>query len=269
MGFKKRFDLVERDEIFKKSFQCLWAKSGKDGREYLLGKRGLSEETVKKFQLGYLPFFVKHQLKGRVILPLFDASKNLIAIGSREILKPKKRFLPVYWHESYQKTFYLYGIDNARKELRRCNFAIVTEGQIDVLQLHNHGIRNVVGLCGNKMSDVQISVINRYCHEIVLLLDKDENLSGQRGADKILNNGNATLSYCKLRLSLDGEKMKFPAPWNQQQNLLTKSFSTMYRNLLSVTLPENSDPDEFVRKHGSKELKNIIERERREFVNRH
>lgn len=257
MEFKRRFSLVEREEVANKAARCLWSDSGKPGLEYLLEKRGISEETIRKFHLGYIPIFVKHQLRGRIIFPLFDPSKNLIAISSREVHKSEKNFLPVYWHESYQKPFYLYGIENAYKESRRVKFAIVVEGQFDVIQLHNHGITNAVGLCGNKMSDVQISVINRYCQEIVLLLDRDENKAGQHGADRIV----AEAAF-EMRLSLDGEKMKFPVPWHQQ-----KSFSTMRRKVLPVTLPENSDPDEFIKRHGVKELRRIIKEKRREFAN--
>jgi len=259
MQFKRRFSLVEREEVVDKASRCLWSDSGKPGREYLLEKRGLSEETIKDFQLGYIPDFVKHQLRGRVIFPIFDPSKNLVAVSSREIFKSEKHFLPIYWHESYQKPFYLYGIENAFKNFRKAKFAIVVEGQFDVLQLHNHGIHNVVGLSGNKMSEVQISVINRYCQEIVLLLDKDENQSGQHGADKIVAE-----SVFELQTSLDGEKMNFPVPWQQQRDFLTSR-----RKILSVTLPENSDPDEFVRKNGVMELRKIIKGQRHEFVNKY
>lgn len=258
MTFKRRFSLVERGEVVNKACRCLWSDSGKPGREYLLEKRGLSEETIKEFQLGYIPVFVKHQLRGRVILPLFDPSRNLVAVSSRAIFESEKLSLPVYWHESYQKPFYLYGIENSSKEFRRAKFAIVVEGQFDVLQLHNHCIRNVVGLCGNKMSDVQISVINRYCQEILLLLDRDENLSGQRGAEKIVAE-----SAFAMRMSLNGEKMKFPVPWYQR-----KGYLTTRRKILSINLPENSDPDEFVRKHGVMELRKIIKGKRHEFANR-
>lgn len=253
MEFKRRFNLVDREEITDKSQRCLWSDSGKPGREYL-EKRGISAETAKEFQLGYIPLFVSHQLKGRIIFPIFDPSKNLIAISSRTIFDSEKNFLPNHWHESYQKPFYLYGIENAFKEFRRSKFAIVVEGQFDVLQMHNHGIRNTVGLCGNKMSDVQISVITRYCQEIVLLLDKDENQSGQHGAETIV--AEASFNY---KLSLDGDKMKFPIPWHQQKNFLTTR-----RKVLPVILPENSDPDEFIRKHGVMELRKIIREKRRE-----
>jgi DNA primase len=109
------------------------------------------------------------------------------------------------------------------------------------------------------MSEVQISVINRYCQEIILLLDKDENQSGQRGTDKIVSE--TEYEYGKSRLS---DKMKFPVPWHQQ-----KSFSPVRRQVLPVTLPENSDPDEFIKKHGVMELRKIIKGKRREFDNRY
>lgn len=257
MIFKRRFSLVEREEIVNKACRCLWSDSGSLGREYLLEKRGLSEEKIKEFQLGYIPVFVKHQLRGRIILPIFDPSKNLVAISSREIFKSERNFLPVYWHESYQKPFYLYGIENAHREFRRVKFALVVEGQFDVIQLHNHGICNAVGLCGNKMSDVQISVINRYCSEIILLLDRDANLSGQRGAEKI----------AEVAFEFGdgwGEKKEFPIPWHQQ-----KSFPIVHRKVLPVTLPENCDPDEFLRRYGAERLRKIIKGKRREFANRY
>jgi DNA primase len=254
MQVKKRFSLVEREQIAEKAQKCLWNDPGEPGRKYLLEKRGLSEETLREFRLGFIPTYVQHQLAGRIILPLYDPSGNLIAIGSRAI--GDKTFLPVYWHESYQKPFYLYGISQAYPYIRKVKFVIVVEGQFDVLQLANHGIRNVVGLCGNKMSEVQISVIHRYCKEIVLLLDSDENLAGQRGADKIL----AESRYEYDDQLWDSSRPEFPVPWHQQQPHIV-----IHRDILSVTLPEKSDPDEFVRKHGVDELRKLIKGKRREF----
>lgn len=120
--FKRRFSLVEREEIVSKAHRCLWTDAGKPGKVYLT-KRGLSDETMREFQLGYIPDSVQHQLRGRIILPLFDPSENLITVGSRAI--ESGGFLPVYWHESYEKTFYLYGIERAREALRRHKFAVV------------------------------------------------------------------------------------------------------------------------------------------------
>ncbi len=247
----KRFSLIERNQIVEKAQQCLWVDEGTPGRKYLFEKRHLSEEVVRKFGLGYIPVFVNHQLRGRIIFPLHDASGNLIAVSSRA-LNPEKSFLPVYWHESYEKQFYLYGADVARSSVRQAKFVIVVEGQFDVLQLWNHGIKNVVGLFGNKLSDVQISLIRRYCDEIVLLLDTDENQAGQRGTEKVLQ---------KTTYIYDRIPENFSAPLSGTE----QDYSTGSRKILSVAFPENSDPDEFVRTRGVQQLRKLIKERRDEF----
>ena len=253
---KRRFSLVEREQIVDKAHRCLWTNSGAPGREYLTSQRGLSEQTIREFQLGYIPTFVTHQLAGRIILPLFDPSGNLITVGSRAI-EVNAGFLPVYWHESYEKTFYLYGIHLARKAIRQFGFSLIVEGQFDVLQLHNHGVHNVVALCGNKMSDVQISIIQRYCRELVLLMDADENKAGQMGTEKILAQS-AAYDYTDR----SWEVANFPVPLNSTESQIMAS-----RPIMSVELPENSDPDEFVRSHGIEALKKIVKGKRHEFHN--
>ncbi len=244
--FKRRFSLVEREEIVTKAHQCLWTKPGKPGLEYLIDRRKLSESVIREFQLGYIPIDVSHQLKGRIIFPLVDPSGNLITVGSRNVTG--KSFLPVYWHESYEKPFYLYGIQQAKSSLRKHGFVLIVEGQFDVLQLYNHGIHNVVGLSGNKLSDVQISVMQRYCDELIILLDTDENKAGQLGASKIAQSG-----------AYEYNTPLFPKPLFNEPQIMAN------RHFVSVSLPENSDPDEFVRNHGIDKLKKIVQEKRRDF----
>ena len=242
MQFKKRFNLVERQEIVDKAHDCLRTKQGLRGSQYLLDSRNLSKETVKTFKLGYIPLHVNHQLKGRIILPIYDPSKNLIAVSSRAV--GKSDFLPVYWHEQYEKSFYLYGIDNASSAMRKFGFVVVVEGQFDQLSLFNSGIKNVVALCGNKMSEVQLSIMYRYCDEIVLLLDTDENQAGQKGAEKVMQK--ATFKHGERSLG------SFPPPLYAEQPILTQ------RKIASLSFEENIDPDEFVQKYGIDKLKEKI-----------
>jgi DNA primase len=187
MRLRKRFSLVERENILKLASECLWTNDGKPGLEYLKDARKLSEKTIRLFSLGYLPENIKHQLAGRVILPLFDASGSLVAISSRLVKNSGTDALPVYWHESYEKQFYLYGLNNAKEWMRKWSFVVVTEGQFDVMQLYDKGIKNVVGLCSTNLHEMQRAMINRYCEDIVLVLDKDANLSGQKGTARIKN----------------------------------------------------------------------------------
>ncbi len=253
---KKRFSIVERKEIVEKCSQCLWTKAGKLGLEYLISTRNLSENTLKDFKLGYMPSFVDHQLKGRVIFPLLDPTGNLISVGSRRIRDDQPSELPVYWHESYEKSYYLYGVYNAKNAVLASKYTILVEGQFDVLQMHNAGIKNVMALCGTNFSEVQRSVINRYCDEIVLLMDRDKNQAGQAASKKIMNKfGQHT--------QLWGTSKRFP-------NIM-KSFqqsSTLYRKMIVVELPVESDPDEFIKSHGSKSLRDLIEGKINELRNR-
>lgn len=242
MRFKKRFSIVERQEIVDQSVKCIWSNKGGPGRDYLINSRSLSEKVIKEFCIGYLPDYIDHQLRDRIILPVYDPSGNLVAIGSRAIRKSD--FLPVYWHESYEKRFYLYGILNAFESIQKHKFVIATEGQIDVLQSHNHGVKNVVGLCGNKLSEVQMSILRRYCQDIILCLDTDKNRSGQKGASKVLDNS------------------KFVHSWKiGNSNQSSFSFirkSIINRSIASVSFPEHSDPDEFIKKYGVNKYKEII-----------
>jgi len=240
--FKKRFSIVEREVIVEKASKCLWTDSGRSGLKYLKEKRKLDDDVIKEFKIGYMPRFLDHQLNNRIILPIYDSSNNLIAISSRMIDNSNSP-LPVYWHESYEKSFYLYGINNSKLAMSKLDYTIVTEGQFDVLQLFNHGIRNVVGLCANKMSKVQTSVVYRYSKFIVLMLDNDRNQAGQNGAKKIINN--------KYQFGTKG--------------YYSSSFS--YENIVNLVLPELGDPDEFLQKYGVDKLKKLIEGKVREFKN--
>lgn len=249
MTLKRRFSIVEREEIVEKSSQCIWTKQGEIGREYLLTKRALSEKVVRDFKLGYMPGFVNHQLRGRIILPLYDPSGNLIVVGSRAI-EPSE-FLPVYWHESYEKQFYLFGMDRAREAIVRHKFCIVCEGQFDVLQAACHGIKNIVGLCGNKLSQVQISVIERYCDNVVLILDTDENQAGQQGAAKAIVANQYMWGSKKMKAFDNQSPSSFPS-----------------RKIISVNFSNNTDPDEFIRNQGIDEFKNIVRGKLSELRNR-
>jgi DNA primase len=240
MKLRRAFDSVERTDIVEKSQQCLWSDDGKPGLDYLLGQRQLSELILKAFRVGYVPKNVNHQLRGRIILPLFDPSKHLVVVASR-MIDDSENPLPVYWHESYKKSFFLYGAPNAIPYMRKWKFATVVEGQFDVMQMHNHGFRNTVGLCSHDISAIQFAVLQRYCEEIILVLDQDDNQAGQKGIKKAMDE---MKPYC----GFDGF---LPLP--------------EYRNKFSyVEFPENTDPDSFLRKHGVTALKQMIDAKLRE-----
>lgn len=254
MTIKKRFSITERQEVVEKAARCLRTGAGKLGLDYLLSDRQLSDDVLRDFSLGYIPPYVNHQLRGRIILPLYDPTGNLVAVGSRSV--GRSDFLPVYWHESYEKQFYLYGMNKAHQSMRKHKFAIVVEGQFDLLQMASHGIQNVVALCGNKLSQVQISIIQRYCDAIVLVLDTDENKAGQTGAMKALESSKYVLGA------------QWPSPFPSLSFERESCSDFLSRQVISVSFPENADPDEFIRKHGIDEFKKIVKEKLHELRNK-
>lgn len=227
-----RFNSVERQEILDKSQKCLWSSEGSVGMNYLLKTRHLNISVIKKFKLGFIPENVDHKLAGRIIFPIEDASGNCVALSSRLITLPQND-LPVYWHEKYEKSFYLYGLSYCKEVLRKKGFVIICEGQIDVMQCHNHGIDNAVGLCGNKLSPIQIATIYRYCNEIILLLDKDINKAGQKALDRVLEEFGAK------------RQEKYP----------------IFRNKISfIRFKEHTDPDSYLVKYGPVGLQQEIDK---------
>lgn len=180
-----QFNLVERERIFKWSQESLWDKDiGKRGREYLFDKRKISESTAKTFCLGYVPKDANNDLCDRIIFPVFDASNHLIAISSR-LVDNNSAGLSVYWHEKYNKSFYLYGINITKDFIRSNKYVIVAEGTVDVLQFYDKGITNVVGLLGSSVSDFQIALLLRYCEKVIFIFDNDENKSGEKAAKRV------------------------------------------------------------------------------------
>lgn len=243
---KTRLDVKERRDIVEKSHNCLWTEAGKPGLEYLIQGRSLSEQVLKTFQIGYIPSYIDHFLRGRIILPVYDSSMNLISISSRRLFKEDDTGLPVYWHEAYEKSWYLYGLPYAKEAMRKSGSVVVCEGQVDVLQLHNHGLSNVVGLCSTKLSDTQLALIYRYCDKIYLLLDHDvfnpgdrpdKILAGQKGTNVIVKNYGRPASVARKS---DGRHKINPVFFPDS------------------CLNGKMDPDEFVKKYGIDLLKKTI-----------
>ncbi len=241
MKIQTRFSVVERDDILKKSQECLWTDEGKPALQYLMKDRQLSEDVIRLFCLGYIPATVNHQLADRIILPVYDPSHSLVSISSRSIAKDS--FLPVYWHESYEKSWYLYGIEHAKSYMEKWRFVLAVEGQFDVLQLHNHGMSNSVAICGTNLTDMHIAMINRYCEEIILLLDRDSNLSGQKGTQKVLDRKSVKTSGQELR--------------------------PLQHKISALSFDEDTDPDLFIRERGISALKTMIRKTVKELRSKH
>lgn len=247
MKFRRRFSEAHRNELLKKSQKCIRTKDGLSGFHYLIDERKLSKDVIKNFGLGYIPAHVSHQLAGRVIFPLYDPSGNLIALTSRNV--DGGDYLPVYWHEHYKKSFYLYGLNNAKEAMRKWKFVIVVEGQIDALQLNNHGVENVIGLGCTQLSGVQLSMIHRYCDQIILLLDSDTGKgAGQVGTSKILG-------------SIHASHQPHRDCFGETESRFNLKYKNLKYKIASVSLPLGKDPDSYVLECGINSLKKLVRKE--------
>ena len=199
-------------EINKKAalyfYYQLRKENGKAAHDYLTG-RGLSEETIKKFGLGYsdkysddLYKYLKAQnysddllresglfnvderqgmydkFWNRVIFPIMDVNNRVIGFGGRVMGDGKPKYLNSPETQIFDKSRNLYGLNIARTT--RKNYLILCEGYMDVISMHQAGFTNAVASLGTALTSGHASLVKRYTQEVLLLYDSDE--AGVRAA---------------------------------------------------------------------------------------
>ena len=193
-------------EINKKAAQYFYyqlrREGGKNAHDYLTG-RGLSEETIRKFGLGYsdkysddLYKYLKSQnysdellresglfnvderqgmydkFWNRVIFPIMDVNNRVIGFGGRVMGDGKPKYLNSPETRIFDKSRNLYGLNIARTT--RKNYLILCEGYMDVISMHQAGFTNAVASLGTALTSGHASLVKRYTQEVLLLYDSDE-----------------------------------------------------------------------------------------------
>lgn len=193
-------------EINKKAAQYFYyqlrREGGKAAYQYLTG-RGLSEETIKKFGLGYSDkysddlykymkakgysdellresgLFNADERRGmydkfwnRVIFPIMDVNNRVIGFGGRVMGDGKPKYLNSPETKIFDKSRNLYGLNMARTT--RKNYLILCEGYMDVISMHQAGFTNAVASLGTALTSGHASLLKRYTEEVFLLYDSDE-----------------------------------------------------------------------------------------------
>ena len=227
----EKFSEVQRLKIVQAAKRSLRRTDGKKALDYLREQRGFSDAVIDKFEFGFCPMDINHQLKGRIISPIYDAYDDLVAVSTRSLFSQKGD--PGYfWHERFDKGSYLYALGWAKRNILRCNKAIVVEGEFDVASMHDFGFRMTVGVCGSAFTLSQASLLARYCKEVYIMFDNDP--SGQNGIRRVLE-------LCK--------------------NHYFESYGIKY---IPVQLPLGKDPDKVLRTGGVEEMKNILAKAKEE-----
>ena len=178
----------------------LWkTPAGEPGRK-LLESRRVSEETARKFQLGYAPagrgfaeylrakkrslldaqeaglmrrdgtdFFAE-----RLVVPIRDERGQTLAFTARTVRQDEQRkYINSPETPAYIKGRVVYGLDLARDEIARRGHAVVMEGQFDVITAHHFGVANAVASSGTALTDDQVRLLKRFTDELLLVFDSD------------------------------------------------------------------------------------------------
>ena len=204
---------------------------GKDIGLSYFKERGFSDETIKKYDLGYLPdklnYFSSEAVKngydpvfleksglsifqneksidrfrGRVIFPIHSMSGRTLGFGARILNNQLKTAKYLNSPESliYNKSKILYGIFYAKQEIAKLDNCFIVEGYTDVIQLHQKGVMNVVSSSGTALTIDQITLIRRLTSNVTMLFDGDKAgvNATLRGIDIILTAG-LNVSVCSF-----------------------------------------------------------------------
>ncbi|WP_010097026.1 DNA primase [Ornithinibacillus scapharcae] len=181
-----------------------FTKDGKEGLDYLQG-RGVSDEAIDAFQLGYAPntkdftatflekkgfhnqLLVKYGLlirnqdsdlvtdrfRGRVIFPIRNHLGKTVAFAGRAMEGQEPKYLNSPETDLFQKGKILYNFDLARKHIRKLNEVILFEGYMDVISAYQSGIENVVATMGTALTENQAKLLKRYVDTVILCYDGD------------------------------------------------------------------------------------------------
>ncbi len=237
--------------------------NNKEILNYLREKRGLTDTTIETFGLGYAPtgydnalkHFVKrgykdqelmdagllsmreHDLRtydrfrNRIMIPIRDELGRIAGFGAR-IVDPNDvpKFLNSPETPIFSKGRLLYGLDRARKPIRAVDQAVIVEGYLDVIALHQAGYENVVSPMGTALTEDQLRLLKKFTRRIVLALDPDT--AGQKAVLR-------GLEAARSAMDKEGE-LGFDARG------LLRNEARLQADLRVASLPDDLDPDEIV-----------------------
>ncbi len=220
-GIREKTDLIIAANTTTAEYfhRTLYETAGEAGMNYLLD-RGLTKETIRTFRLGYSPqdssgliSFVKkksvnekalddagiikkssydsapfNRFGGRVIFPIIDQTARILGFGARLLEGEGAKYVNSPESPVYHKSSVLFGIYQAKAGIKMARSAVVVEGYMDVISLHQAGIKNVIAASGTAFTVEQGRMITRFARNVTLLFDGDSAgmSAAARGADNLL-----------------------------------------------------------------------------------
>ena len=211
-----------------------FTKDGKAGYNYFK-ERGINEEAVDAFQLGFAPnvkdftaeFLEKkgfHQqllikagllslqddhsvtdrFRGRVIFPIRNHLGKTIGFGGRAIMEQEPKYLNSSESELFQKGKLLYNFDLAKRHIRKQNEVILFEGYMDVISAYQAGFKNVIATMGTALTENQAKLLRRYVDTVILCYDSDNaGLEGTYKAAELLRKTGCQVKVTNMENGMD------------------------------------------------------------------
>ena len=200
--------------------KTLYDSAGISAMEYLTG-RGLSKDTIRSFRLGFAPEDPDGLLKfaklkslnfsafedagilrkssyggtpynhfgNRIIFPIIDQTARIIGLGGRILSGEGAKYVNSPESPVYHKSKVFYGLYQARDEIKKSHKAVVVEGYMDVISMHQAGFKNVIAASGTALTQDHGRIISRLSRSVTLLFDGDNaGISAvSRGADNLVS----------------------------------------------------------------------------------
>ena len=249
----------KRDLIYKvyelatHHFKDNLVRYGSEAKNYL-GARLISEETIKKFEIGYAMdsfggfknYLMKNAItedifehtglfgqgqngsydlfRNRLMFPIHDVHGKVVAFGGRVLSKDQGggKYVNSPTTQIYIKGNELYGLFNTRHAIGRKDFSIICEGYTDFIRLYEYGFDNSVASLGTSLTEKQVRLLGRYSNNFYLLYD--------------------------------GDKAGIKAAVRAAANIMKEGFTVKI-----ISLPIDEDPDSFLIKNGEDKLQELID----------
>ena len=249
-------DLRKVNELARDFFHnCLtMTRMGERGKAYFAA-RGIRQETIEEFQLGYAPpawdklstAFLKRGIKqefllasglcaerkqggglydrfrGRVIIPIADERGRVVGFGGRVLDDSTPKYLNTPETVLFNKRKLLFGLDRSHRAIQQEGRSIVVEGYMDEISVFDAGVHNVVASLGTAFTPEHAKKLLHYAPEICFCYDSDE--AGQKATIRALSIVRDTGARVRV-----------------------------------IVVPDGKDPDEFIRKHGADAFRALVEK---------
>jgi len=213
----KLYDLNRVALNFFKENLYLNNSDAKIALDYVQNKRKLTKETIEKFEVGYAPngweslysyltkdrnyqqelivasgLFIPREnqnsyydrFRNRVIFPIYNEKNNVIGFGGRTLTNEDAKYINSPETLIFSKGFNLYALNYAKDAIKNLDYVILTEGYLDVITAHQHGLTNTVATLGTALTKEQARLLAKYTNSKKICLCLDTDAAGQKAAER-------------------------------------------------------------------------------------